>query len=142
MVILEGARFYTKLRLRRCFLFWVIHGLSVQVSRDLKLDNVAPVVAWTPPGDSRSLPGNAGWCRAAQNAVFTTSDPTSGLANLAQASFIQSTGTNGSAVLISSGSVMDQAGNVNLGVNAGPYQIDSVAQPSRLTIQETVQPIM
>jgi Big-like domain-containing protein/galactose oxidase-like protein/Kelch motif protein len=102
-------------------------NLSVQVSRDLKLDNVAPVIAWTPLGDSCSLPGNSGWCRATQNAAFTASDPTSGLANLAQASFTQSTGTNGSAVLISSGSVMDQAGNVNLGVNAGPYKIDSVA---------------
>jgi hypothetical protein len=47
--------------------------------------------------------------------------------NPAQAAFTQATGTNGTAVLIASGAVMDQAGNVSPGVNAGPYKIDSVA---------------
>jgi hypothetical protein len=102
-------------------------NLSVLVNRTLKLDNVAPVVTWTPVGDSCSLPGNAGWCRAIQTGAFTASDAISGLANIAQASFTQMTGTNGTAVLIPSGAVMDQAGNVSPGVNAGPYKIDSVA---------------
>jgi hypothetical protein len=102
-------------------------NLSVMVSRDLKLDNVAPVVTWNSAGDTCSLPGNSGWCRGTETAAFTASDATSGLANLAQASFTQSTGTNGGSVSIASGSVTDQAGNTNSGVNAGPYKIDSVA---------------
>jgi hypothetical protein len=108
-------------------------NLSVTVTRSLKLDNVAPVVAWNSGGDSCSLPGNAGWCRATQTAAFTASDATSGLANVAQAAFTQATGTNGTAVLIPSGAVMDQAGNVSPGVNAGPYKIDSVAPVITLT---------
>jgi hypothetical protein len=83
--------------------------------------------------DNCSLPGNPGWCRATQTAAFTASDATSGLANPAQASFTQSTGTNGTAVLIASGTVMDQAGNVSPGVNAGPYKIDSVAPTITIT---------
>jgi hypothetical protein len=102
-------------------------NLSVMVSRDLKLDNVAPVVTWNSAGDTCSLTGNSGWCRGTETAAFTASDATSGLASPAQASFTQSTGTNGASILIASGSVTDQAGNTNSGVNAGPYKIDSVA---------------
>jgi len=102
-------------------------NLSVAVSRDLMLDNVAPVITWNAVGDSCSLPGNPPWCRGTQTAAFTANDATSGLAYPAQASFTQSTGTNGTAITIASGAVMDAAGNVNPGINAGPYKIDSVA---------------
>ncbi|HKS68119.1 MAG TPA: hypothetical protein VJR26_12840, partial [Candidatus Acidoferrales bacterium] len=108
-------------------------NLSVHVTRTLKLDNVAPTITWNSAGDSCSLPGNAGWCRGTETAAFTASDTTSGLANLAQASFPQSTGTNGTAILIASGSVMDQAGNVASSINAGPYKIDSIAPTISLT---------
>jgi hypothetical protein len=100
---------------------------SVHVMRELRLDNVAPVVASNPAADTCSLPGNASWCRGIQSAGFTSSDVTSGLAYVSQVSFTQSTATNGVAVHIQSGAVTDAAGNTNLGVNAGPYKIDSVA---------------
>jgi hypothetical protein len=108
-------------------------NFSMQVARDLVLDNIAPVVTWSVPADNCSLPGNSGWCRASQTAAFTATDVTSGLATPSQASFTQSTGTNGTAVLIASGTVMDQAGNISPSINAGPYNIDSVAPTIGIT---------
>ena len=107
-------------------------NLSAHVMRTLKLDNVAPVITWNTAGDTCSLPGNAGWCRGTETAAFTANDPGTGSGLVGPASFTQSTGTNGSAVNIPSGSVADAAGNVNSGINAGPYKIDS--QPPTISV--------
>ena len=41
--------------------------------------------------------------------------------------FTKTTTTNGTAVNIASGAVSDLAGNSNAGIDAGPFEIDSVA---------------
>ncbi len=102
----------------------------------VKIDTVAPTVSRNVAADSCSLAGNAGWCRGTQTAGFSASDATSGLADPTQASFTQSTTTNGSAVMIASGAVSDVAGNTNPGINAGPFKIDTVAP----TISGSISP--
>jgi hypothetical protein len=101
-----------------------------------KIDSVAPTIGRNTGADSCSVAGSAGWCRGTQTAGFTASDATSNLANAAQASFTQSTSTNGSAVMLASGSVCDVAGNCVASINAGPFKIDSVAP----TLSPTVTP--
>ena len=91
-----------------------------------KIDSVEPSIGLRPGGDSCSLPGDNGWCRGQQTAGFTASDGTSGFAGGALThSFEKSTTTNGSAVLIPSGAVKDNAGNEAASIDAGPYKIDS-----------------
>ena len=91
-----------------------------------KIDSVEPSIGLRPAGDSCSLPGDNGWCRGQQTAGFTASDGTSGFAGGALTlSFEKSTTTNGSAVLIPSGAVKDNAGNEAASIDAGPYKIDS-----------------
>jgi hypothetical protein len=97
---------------------------SVQ-ARTLRIDKTAPTVARDAAADSCSLPGSNGWCRGTQTAAFTAGDSGSGLADASQASFTQSVAAEGSAVEIASGPVADVAGNVNAGIDAGPFAIDS-----------------
>jgi hypothetical protein len=106
-------------------------------------DDVAPSVTRRSAGDSCSTPGNAGWCRGTQTAGFTATDPGadgspqtgSGLATDGAASrnFTSQSSTEGSNVMIASGSVTDRAGNTNPGINAGPYMIDSTAPSITIT---------
>jgi hypothetical protein len=93
----------------------------------VKIDSVAPVISLDAGSDSCDVAGSNGWCRGTQTAGFTATDATSGLAIPAQASFTQSTATQGAAVFIPSGSVCDAAGNCNTGIDAGPFKIDSTA---------------
>lgn len=93
------------------------------------IDTVAPLVELNSGMDNCLLPGNAGWCRGSQTAGFSAMDATSGIASPCTGTpcnFTQSTTTNGSAVTIASGVVCDMAGNCNVGIDAGPYMIDSV----------------
>jgi hypothetical protein len=103
---------------------------SATVAFAFSYDATSPTLAHNPAGDLCSVPGNAGWCRGTQTAAFVADDATSGVATPCvgnSCGFTKSTATNGVAVTIPSGSVSDVAGNVAAGVNAGPYQIDSVA---------------
>ncbi len=98
---------------------------SVTITRDA----TAPSVVLNPSDDSCSVSGNNGWCRGEQTAAFTASDATSGLDpdGAASRDFTKSTTTNGAAVNLASGAVSDLAGNSNPGIDAGPFEIDSVA---------------
>jgi hypothetical protein len=93
----------------------------------VKVDSTVPSV--TNPGNSCDLPGNSGWCRGTETANFTAGDTGSGVASPCSGTscaFTQSSSTNGSAISIDSGPVLDVAGNRNPGSTAGPFKIDSV----------------
>jgi hypothetical protein len=93
------------------------------------IDSVKPVITRRPTDDSCSAPGAHDWCRGTQTAGFTATDATSGFAPSGALSvdFTQSSSTNGSAVNVDSGTKADLAGNVADAIDAGPFQIDSVA---------------
>ena len=83
----------------------------------------------TPPqindDGTQQTPNGAGWYNSAVSNNFSASDATSGLANLANASFSKSSGTNeGIAVKINSGAVSDLAGNTNTGIDSVAFKID------------------
>lgn len=94
----------------------------------VKVDSIAPSV--TNPSNSCDVPGANNWCRGTETANFAASDTGSGVASPcsgAGCTFTQSSSTNGSAISIDSGPVLDVAGNRNPGITAGPFKIDSVA---------------
>jgi hypothetical protein len=103
---------------------------SAPVEFRFSYDATAPIVVHNQAGDSCSLPGTSGWCRATQTAAFVAADVTSGfLTPVVGNSYdsTQSSTTNGAAIMIASDPVADAAGNVATGVSAGPYKIDSVS---------------
>jgi hypothetical protein len=102
-------------------------------SESFDVDQTAPSIVTDPSANSCSLPGLAGWCRGTQTAGFSASDGTSGItappcvsAGGSPCDFTKFTTTNGSAVLIASGSVSDVAGNTASSINSAPFKIDSV----------------
>jgi hypothetical protein len=110
-------------------------------AQHLNIDGTKPVITRDPSADSCDTPGDEGWCRGIQTAGFTASDATAGLVDgvgnplSSPHAFTKSTGTNGSAVQISSSTIDDAAGNTADAVDAGPFKVDSVAptQPSAST---------
>jgi len=93
-----------------------------------KIDSVRPSLVLRPAGDSCDVPGDDSWCRGTQTAGFRVTDVTSGPAGgPSPYDFTNSTTTNGSAVLISSGAIEDNAGNETAAIDAGPYKIDSLS---------------
>lgn len=94
---------------------------SAETSRQFKVDTVAPAVdlgAFV----SGTL-GSNGWYTSAVTHSFTASDATSGLASASP--FNRSSGTReGLSVKIASGSVSDNAGNTNSGIETAAYRID------------------
>jgi hypothetical protein len=97
---------------------------SIQ-TRTIKVDKIAPTIGRDAASDSCSAAGSGGWCRGTQTAGFTASDSGSGLADSSQSSFTRATASEGFAVQIASGAVADVAGNVNAGIDAGPFKIDA-----------------
>jgi hypothetical protein len=103
-------------------------GGSDTKSVTIKRDATKPVITRDATADSCAVPGTNGWCRGTQTAGFSASDLTSGLVGQSSPyKFTKSTGTNGSAVQISSGTIKDNAGNGADAIDAGPFKIDSVA---------------
>jgi hypothetical protein len=94
----------------------------------IKRDATAPTLQLKPSLDSCDIPGDNGWCRGTQSAGFQASDATSGFGDPSQASFsfTKTSSTNGSNIMIASGAVKDNAGNVASSIDAGPFMIDSV----------------
>jgi uncharacterized cupredoxin-like copper-binding protein len=98
----------------------------------VKIDSTAPVFTLDPTKDSCSLPGSNGWCRGTQTAGFSVTDAGSGLAlpcQMGPGGACTYTRTvsgciSTSSLTISSGTATDVAGNVNTGINAGPYKMD------------------
>ena len=114
---------------------------SASVNQTVMLDNVAPTLERNLAADECSLPGSNGWCRGAQTAGFTASDATSGLDSVGACvdgattcDFADTSSTEGGAISIPSGTVSDLAGNSTASINAGPYQIDSVAPTLSLVL--------
>jgi hypothetical protein len=115
---------------------------SADVAFGFSYDATAPVVVHNPAGDSCSVPGNLGWCRATQTAAFVATDVISGFSTGNSYNLTQSSTTNGVAVLIASGPVSDVAGNTSAGVTAGPYKIDSVAPTIAFNTPSTGSPYL
>jgi hypothetical protein len=92
----------------------------------IKRDATPPNLQLKPSLDSCDVPGDNGWCRGTMTAGFQASDATSGLADPSQASFTKTSSTNGSNIVIPSGTVADNAGNVASSIDAGPFMIDNV----------------
>jgi hypothetical protein len=99
-------------------------GGSSEQSVTIKRDATAPEVSDL--GVAAGSPGLNGWHTSAVTEGFSAGDATSGLANCS-AYFTKTSATEGTAVLISSGSCSDNAGNTNPGVNSPTYKIDTTA---------------
>jgi hypothetical protein len=97
-------------------------GVSSQL---YKVDTIAPEINDDGP---KTDPNGAGWYNSAVTNGFSASDTTSGL--VGPASFTKSSGTDeGLAVKINSGSVTDNAGNTNPGIDSAAFKID-LTKPS------------
>jgi N-acetylneuraminic acid mutarotase len=104
-----------------------------------RIDQTGPSI--TDQQDHCGQPGNNGWCRGTETATFAYSDALSGMASPCSAApgascikGVSSTG-DGAAVVLSSGSATDGAGNTTAGITSGPLQIDST--PPTVTCQSS-----
>jgi hypothetical protein len=98
-------------------------GSAGPVNVSIKRDGTAPEVTL---GGASGTAGTGGWYTSAVTQTFNASDSPSGLADPDQdPSFTQSSGTaEGEHVTISSGSVSDNAGNSNHGIDSNEFKID------------------
>jgi hypothetical protein len=95
-------------------------GSAGPVNVTIKRDGTNPEISL---GSASGTAGTNPWYTSAVTQTFNASDATSGLAG--PASFTKPSGAaEGDNVMIASGSVSDNAGNTNNGINAGPFKID------------------
>ena len=99
-------------------------GNEGEASVTYTVDNTPPVItAGTPAGD----PGDNGWWVSAVTVPFSATDNLSGFApngslliNLAS----ETTDGEGAALYVTSDGISDRAGNLAVGIQAGPFKVD------------------